>query len=139
MELDCIFCKIIEGKLPSSKILENSEVLAFLDINPVTEGHVLVVPKEHSKNILEVSEKPMKELFKAIQAIGKAQMNAFGAQGFNVLQSNSPAAGQAVFHTHFHVVPRKEGDGLRLGWPARQGIKEKLEEIQKLLKKVLKA
>ncbi len=137
METDCIFCKIIDGWLPSAKILESKEVLAFLDINPVAQGHVLVVPKEHSKNLLEVSEKPMKELLKAIQAIGKAQMDAFGAQGFNVLQSNNPAAGQVVFHTHFHVVPRKDGDGLRLGWPARQGAKD-FESAQKSLKKHLK-
>lgn len=135
MEHDCIFCKIIEGKAPCTKILENDFVIAFLDIFPITEGHALVVPKEHSKNILELSEAPMKEIFKAIQKVGAAQMKAFGADGFNVLQSNNPAAGQAVFHTHFHVVPRKGGDGLALKWPAKAAEKEKLALTQKLLKK----
>ena len=135
MEQGCIFCKIIEGKAPCTKIFENNLVVAFLDIFPIAAGHALVVPKEHSKNILELSEAPMKEIFKAIQKIGAAQMKALGADGFNVLQSNTPAAGQVVFHTHFHVVPRKEGDGLALKWPAKAVEKEQLPLAQKLLKK----
>ncbi len=138
MEHDCIFCKIIEGKAPCTKIFENDLVVAFLDIFPITAGHTLVVPKEHSKNILELSEKPMEEIFKAIQKVGAAQMKALGAGGFNVLQSNNPAAGQVVFHTHFHVVPRKDGDGLNLRWPSGSMPQKELEKMQVHLKKFCK-
>lgn len=137
MDSDCIFCKIITGKAPCKKLFENEFVIAFMDIFPVTAGHVLVVPKEHSKNILEVSEKYLKEILLAVQKVGAAQVTAFGADGFNVLQSNNPAAGQVVFHTHFHVVPRKKGDGLKLFWPSKESdeseLKENFEKIKEHL------
>ncbi len=135
MEQDCIFCKIVNGELPSTKIFESKRALAFLDIFPQARGHVLVVPKKHSKNLLDASEKDFAEIMAAMQKVGAAQMKALGAQGFNVLQSNNAAAGQVVFHTHFHVVPRKSDDGKKFGWQAEKADEKYLKEVGSALKK----
>ena len=108
---DCLFCRIVSGEIPGAKVYENEHVFAFLDISPFAEGHVLVVPRNHSANILELSEADGAEVLAAIRRIGAALMKALGAEGFHVMQNNFPAAGQTVFHTHFHVIPRKAGDG----------------------------
>ena len=107
----CLFCRIIAGEIPCAKVYEDEDVFAFLDINPLAPGHTLVLPKRHSANILELPDEDDAALLSAIRKIGRAIMDACGAEGFHVLQNNFPAAGQTVFHTHFHLIPRKEGDG----------------------------
>jgi histidine triad (HIT) family protein len=134
---NCIFCKIIDGKIPCAKIYEDEKVLAFLDIMPVNKGHVLVVPKNHSKNILEDDDNDIVLCMKAIKKIGKAAIKAVNAQGFNIGVNTERAAGQAVFHTHFHVIPRYENDGLH-HWPGGKYAEGEIEKVRKSIESCLR-
>ncbi|MGE5310599.1 MAG: HIT family protein [Nitrospirota bacterium] len=112
----CIFCKIIRGENPSSKVFESEKILAFLDINPVSKGHTLVIPKTHYVGFSEVPADLLTEMGKVLQKIGQAAKTQLGSDGFNVLLNNGRAAGQLIDHVHFHLVPRSTGDGV-MGWP----------------------
>lgn len=127
---DCLFCKIIEGTLPSAKIYENEHVVAFLDINPVHPGHALVVPKRHSTSLFDMPDDDIAHVFHVAKKIAQAVKEATGAGGVNVNMNNDAAAGQVVFHSHIHIVPRFENDGLRL-WPGRKYSEGQQAEIQK--------
>ena len=133
---DCIFCKIISGSIPSSKIYEDDTTFVFLDIRPTNRGHALVIPKEHYKNIFDTPEETMCALIKTSKKIASGVKSAVGADGINVYMNNDPAAGQVVFHTHIHIIPRFEKDGLKLwrGAPYKEGEEEK---ILKLIKEKL--
>lgn len=138
---DCIFCKIIEGTIPSAKIYENEHVYAFMDIMPVTKGHVLLIPKKHLENIYEFSEEDAAHLFAAAPKIANVLKDEFELVGMNLLNNNGAPAGQAVFHFHLHFIPRyDETDGVRVAWQTKEaeftperiselasGIREKLE------------
>jgi len=113
---NCIFCKIIRGEMPSSRVFENEKILAFLDINPVSKGHTLVIPKTHYAGFSEIPADILAEMGKALQKIGQAAKTHLGSDGFNVLLNNGRAAGQLIDHAHFHLVPRSLGDGV-MGWP----------------------
>lgn len=115
-DTDCIFCRIVRGEIPCAKVYEDDAVLAFLDLGPIRPGHTLVIPKGHYANVLEMPVEQAPALLQALQKVGRAVMTATGATGFNVFQNNFPASGQAVFHVHWHVIPRVENDGLAL-WP----------------------
>ncbi len=112
--LDCVFCGIVRGELPSYRVFEDDDVLAFLDIQPVTAGHTLVVPRRHVPDLLAMPDGMAGPLFIAVGRIARAAARAHGADGVNVLQASGGAAGQTVHHLHVHVVPRRSGDGLRL-------------------------
>ena len=114
--MDCIFCKIIEGELPCYKVYEDKRVIAFLDINPINKGHVLVVPKEHYNNLLDTPKDLLKDLTMVVQKLTPDILEAIGAKDFNLGLNNGRAAGQIVDHVHFHVIPRFVGDNLR-HWP----------------------
>ncbi|MCL6595440.1 MAG: HIT domain-containing protein [Firmicutes bacterium] len=116
--LDCVFCAIARGDLPSYRVLDGDDVIAFLDIHPVAPGHTLVVPRRHAATLLEMPEAMAGPLFAAVARVARAVARAQGADGVNVLQANGPAAGQTVGHLHVHVVPRRHGDGLRLHIPS---------------------
>ncbi len=135
---DCIFCKIVAGEMPSTKLFENDHVLAFLDIYPGAQGHSLVIPKKHYVNLIDVPEKELQEVIKIVKKIGVAQVNGLGAHGFNVHQSNNKEAGQVVFHLHFHVLPRKENDGLGFRWNPQKANPEELKITQEKIIKALK-
>lgn len=110
---DCIFCKIIAGEIPSSKVYEDDQVLAFLDITQVTKGHTLVVPKQHFRNMLEMDSESSSQLFVRIPKIARHLQQTLGAAGVNILNNNEEVAGQTVFHTHVHLLPRfSQEDGL---------------------------
>ena len=113
---DCIFCRIVRGESPSAKVFENEKVLAFLDINPVSKGHTLVIPKAHYVGFSEVSADLLTEMGRVLQRIGQAATSRLGSDGFNVLLNNGRAAGQLIDHAHFHLVPRTAGDGV-MAWP----------------------
>ncbi|WP_409304555.1 HIT family protein [Peribacillus sp. SCS-155] len=114
---DCIFCKIVEGSIPASKVFENDHVLAFLDISQVTKGHTLVIPKIHKENIYELTPEIAKNLFEAVPEISRAIKQEFKPVGLNILNNNGEAAGQSVFHYHMHLIPRHgEGDGFGAVW-----------------------
>ena len=101
-DANCIFCRIAKGEIPCSKVYEDDNVLAFLDLAPVHHGHTLVIPKSHHKDMLEVPSELGSAVFSALQKVAAAVMKATGAQGFNVMQNNGLAAGQTVFHIHWH-------------------------------------
>lgn len=110
---DCIFCKIIEGTIPSYKIYEDDNLVSFMDINPFEKGHVLVVPKHHAATIGELPEEVLVQLAKAVQKIAVRLKERLGCSGLNVLQNNGASAGQTVPHVHVHLIPRYEGKPLR--------------------------
>lgn len=108
----CIFCRIIGGELPSIKVYESEDVLAFMDINPVEKGHVLVIPKPHHATLMETPDALLGRVIAAVRLVAAALMEC-GADGVNVLQSNHAAAGQEVWHLHFHIIPRSEAAATR--------------------------
>ena len=128
---DCIFCKIIKGELPSYKIFENEYVYAFLDISKDVDGHTLVIPKKHFKNVLDCDEKYLSETIKAVKEISNHYIS-LGYNGVNVLNANNECSGQTVFHLHFHIIPRKDNDDIN-AWPKFDGAKNSLEEMHKIL------
>ena len=115
---DCIFCKIIAGEVPCTKIYENDHLLAFLDVGPVSEGHVLVVLKQHTTQIDQTDPLAMTEIGKVLPKLAGAIKDAMAADGYNVLCNNGPSAGQVVEHMHVHIIPRKENDGVFNQWPS---------------------
>ncbi|OGG58140.1 hypothetical protein A2853_01330 [Candidatus Kaiserbacteria bacterium RIFCSPHIGHO2_01_FULL_55_17] len=112
--MDCIFCKIIQGGLPSYKVYEDENVLAFLDIHPVSAGHTLVVPKKHSNNIFDISPEDWHAVTEVVRVLAIAIEKGVSADGVNVAMNNREHAGQIVPHPHVHIIPRFKGDGLKL-------------------------
>lgn len=132
MESDCIFCKIIQGKIPSFKVYEDDKTLAFLDIGPVNKGHALVIPKEHYELYMDVPENLLLVWMASVRKVAKAVMKATNSDGLNISLSMGKAAGQTVNHAHFHVIPRFEGDGFR-HWPqGKYGEGEALRYVDKI-------
>ncbi|BAU29094.1 histidine triad (HIT) family protein [Aneurinibacillus soli] len=103
---NCIFCKIIQGEIPSAKVFENDHVLAFLDISQVTKGHTLIIPKTHRQDIFELESDIAANLFRVVPEIANAVKKQTGADGVNILNNNGKTAGQTVFHYHMHIIPR---------------------------------
>ena len=134
---DCIFCKIVAGQIPCNKVYEDESVIAFLDINPVSEGHTLVVPKEHFEKFDVCSAEVIVAIGPVISKISSAVVVATGADGYNILCNNGIAAGQLVGHVHFHVIPRKSGDGILKGWPAGKYEGGRAETVLENIKKHL--
>ena len=125
----CIFCKIIAGQIPSTKIYEDQAVFAFLDVNPVSDGHTLVVPKKHFEKLHDCPPQLLAQIAVPIGKIAKAVCDATGAEGYNVLCNNDKSAGQLVGHLHFHIIPRRSGDGVFDKWPAYKYEQGKIEQI----------
>lgn len=127
-----IFAKILRGEIPSHKIYEDDHVLAFLDVMPIARGHTLVIPKEPAETLDKLSDEAAAAIGRVLPRISRAVLAATGATAFNVLQNNGPLAHQAVFHVHFHIIPKlDETTGLGIGWPAG-----KLEEGAALAKAI---
>ena len=108
-----IFAKIIRGEIPAHKVYEDDKTLAFMDIMPRTEGHTLVIPKAASRNMLDIDEDDLCALMKTVRKVARAVKKAYGADGVLIQQFNEPAAGQVIFHTHVHILPRFEGVPLK--------------------------
>lgn len=132
MKNDCVFCAIAAGEIPSFKIYEDDFVLAFLDINPFSEGHTLVIPKEHYKGLLDVPPQVLAVLLERVQKVSSHIAKALACDGFNILQNNGAAAGQTVNHIHFHIVPRMEGSVL--SFESGKGDMEKLSALASRLR-----
>ena len=113
---DCIFCKIVAGELPATKIDEDDRTIAFMDINPGTHGHALVIPKEHARDLLEIEPDELAAVMQAAQRLAKRMPEALGAEGVNLINSCGAVAWQTVFHFHVHVIPRYSYDTARLPW-----------------------
>ncbi len=113
---DTIFSKVLAGEIPCHRVYEDDQVLAFLDINPLSHGHTLVIPKEPAETLDQLSDDSAAAIGKALPRISRAVLKATGATSFNILQNNGAAAHQAVFHVHFHIIPRHGDKGLGIGW-----------------------
>jgi histidine triad (HIT) family protein len=125
---DCIFCKIVAGELPSQKIDEDERTIAFMDISPATSGHALVIPKQHSRDLLEVPAEDLEATILAAQRLAQRVKERLGADGVNLLNSCGRTAWQTVFHFHIHVIPRYENDPLRLPWTPSEGDSEEIAQ-----------
>jgi histidine triad (HIT) family protein len=134
---DCIFCKIIKGEIPSVKIFENENVFAFLDIEPLSKGHCLVIPKKHFKDIFDTDKIVLQEIVIAVKNIAETMKQNLGSDGVNIFNNSGKSAEQGVFHLHFHIVPRYKEDGLRtvecLSAKAKKSNLEELKEISEKL------
>ena len=108
---NCVFCKIVSGELSTHKIYENSDVLVFLDIHPVNKGHSLVIPKKHYDNIYETPEDTLANMITVAKIVSRGLKAGLKAEGVNVTMNNDSMAGQVIFHSHMHVIPRFSGDG----------------------------
>jgi histidine triad (HIT) family protein len=115
-DTDCLFCKIVAGEVPATRVHEDERTLAFMDINPATRGHLLVVPREHSRDVREISADDLAAVARTGQAMAVLVADRLSADGVNLLNSTGTAAWQTVFHFHLHVIPRYEDDPLRLPW-----------------------
>ncbi|MDV6378398.1 HIT family protein [Sporosarcina sp. GW1-11] len=136
----CIFCKIVEGTIPGEKVYEDDHVIAFMDIMPVTKGHVLLIPKTHRENLYELTEDEAANLFKVAPRIANALKEEFRPAGLNLLQNNGSFAGQSVYHFHMHLIPRYDkSDGLHVDFNSKveQFPIEVLSEIASGIKKRL--
>jgi histidine triad (HIT) family protein len=111
---DCLFCKIVAGEIPSHTIDEDDKTLAFMDINPWTRGHALVIPKTHSRNLYDIEPADLAAMHATAQRVARRMRDRLASEGVNILQSSEPIAMQTVFHSHVHVIPRYSDDGLRL-------------------------
>ena len=131
--MSCIFCKISAGEIPSYKVYEDENTLAFLDINPVSTGHILVVSKKHFANFEEADEETLCQVIKTVKKIGLSLKKNLAVPGYNVAVNNDPAAGQAVPHLHFHVIPRLLDDGLK-PWPPKKYQENQAEEVLNKIK-----
>ena len=126
---DCIFCKIIAGEIPSFKLFEDESTLAFMDINPASTGHALVIPKEHAADVYSVSDAAITQTVKTAKMIALAIDRTLNPEGLNLLQANGPAAAQSVMHFHMHVLPRRAGDELKLNWGLEPGDMDAIGEL----------
>lgn len=128
----CIFCKIISGEIPSYKVYEDDRTMAFLDVQPVNPGHTLVVPKKHYENMEDVPVAELTALILAVKKVGRLLKDKLGVPGYNLGENNDPIAGQIVPHLHFHVMPRRAGDGHELWKQGKYQAGEREEIIKKL-------
>ena len=126
---DCIFCKIVAGDLPAHKVQEDEHTIAFMDLNPWTRGHALVIPRRHSRNLYEVPDEDLERSSVAAKRLSLTMRDRLGCDGVNLLNCCEPAAWQTVFHAHIHVIPRYDGDPLQLPVRPRQADQEELAAV----------
>ena len=132
---DCLFCKIVEGKIPCFKIAETDKALAFMDIFPTSVGHCLVIPKQHGEKLHDIDEDSAAECGRLLNRVAKVVPGVVGADNYNVLQNNGEMAHQVVKHVHWHLIPKtSEADGLGVGWPSKEGDKEAIGKLADALK-----
>jgi histidine triad (HIT) family protein len=123
---DCIFCKILAGELPATIVDEDERTVAFMDINPATEGHALVIPRAHSRDLLNVESEDLQAVAVSVQRLARRMTEKLGAEGINAINSCGSVAWQTVFHFHVHVIPRYATDPLRLPWTPAPGDPERI-------------
>jgi histidine triad (HIT) family protein len=134
---DCVFCKIVQGEIPSHRVFENDAVLAFMDIGPLAEGHLLVIPKAHYQTIDQMSAEHAAELGRVLPQLTGVVQQVSGATGCNLLQNNGVVAGQAVLHVHFHIIPRAAQDGLGYRWHPKSYPDGRAAELATLMSTAL--
>jgi len=134
---DCIFCKMVAGQIPITKIYEDEIVLSFLDIGPISDGHTLVISKEHFEHLHDCPAELLGKTASCLGKIAKAIATAMGSNGYNVLCNNGRVAGQLIGHLHFHIIPRSAGDELFDRWPSCKYPQGKIEAIAAEIRKNL--
>ena len=128
--MDCIFCKIVSNEIPSVKVYEDDRVFAFMDISPLNDGHLLIIPKAHAATIHEITEADFLAVMSATHKLAAAVKKALNPEGINLMQLNGKAANQVVPHLHIHIVPRWFGDGLTIcKWEPTAGDMEKVQAV----------
>jgi histidine triad (HIT) family protein len=132
---NCIFCKIVDGELPSTRVDEDERTISFMDIAPATRGHALVIPREHSSDLLSVEDEDLRAVADVSKRLAARAKDRLGADGVNLLNACGAVAFQSVFHFHVHVIPRYEGDGLRLPWVPAPGDPEEIEAAAQELRR----
>lgn len=135
----CVFCKIVAGEIPSLRVFEDDAALAFVDIGPLAEGHLLVIPKRHCERLEEMSGEEVGRITGHLPRLARAVLQVTGAAAYNVLQNNGRESGQEVPHVHFHIIPRAEADGLGYRWNASKYPAGRGEEIQRRLMAALQS
>lgn len=131
--MDCIFCRIVSGEVPSMKVYEDENALVFMDVAADVDGHMLAIPKKHVKNILDCEPDTLAGLMSAVQKVSRHCTENCGYEGVNLLNASDESAGQSVPHFHIHMIPRRSGDGID-AWPRFTGAKHDISEIHKKLK-----
>jgi histidine triad (HIT) family protein len=126
---DCIFCKIVAGELPAQIVEQDERTVAFMDISPATRGHLLVVPRAHARNLLEISPEDLAATVVTAQRLARRVSERLEPAGVNLINSCGSAAWQTVFHFHVHVIPRYEGDPLKLPWVPEQGDPDEIAAV----------
>ena len=126
---DSIFTRIIKGEIPCQRVFENDVLLAFLDVNPLSEGHTLVVPKRQVERLEDLPAEEAAEIARQLGQIARRVLTVTGAEGYNVLQNNGKVAGQEIAHVHFHIIPRRAGDGLGYRWKPKPADPAALAEL----------
>jgi histidine triad (HIT) family protein len=134
---DCLFCKMAAGKIPVTKIYEDEVVLSFLDIGPISDGHTLVISKQHFEKLHECPAELLGRISSRIGRIAGAVAAAMDSDGYNILCNNGRAAGQLIEHLHFHIVPRNTGDGLFKSWPSFKYKEGKIDSIAEAIREQL--
>jgi histidine triad (HIT) family protein len=135
---ECIFCRIVAGQIPATRVYEDAQVLAFMDIGQVNPGHVLVAVKAHAENLYALDDEQAAAAARGCARVARAIREAFAPQGLSVYQANGKPAGQTVFHYHVHLLPRHDGDGMELTWPAKNPPREELEEYAAKIRAALR-
>ena len=133
MSDECIFCKIVAGEVPAKIVDEDASTIAFMDISPATRGHALVIPRRHAADLLEIAPEDLAAVALGAQRLAARMRERLGADGVNLINSCGPAAWQTVFHFHVHVIPRYEGDPLRLPWVPAAGDQQEIDHAAQLL------
>jgi histidine triad (HIT) family protein len=133
-EQDCIFCGIVAGEIPAQIVAEDERTVSFMDINPATRGHVLVVPRHHARDLLEIEPDELEAVVVAAQRVAVRMPERLGAAGVNLLNSCGRDAWQTVFHFHMHVIPRYPDDPLRLPWTPGEGDPEEIKAAAQALR-----
>ena len=131
---DCIFCKILAGELPAQKVDEDEHTVAFLDINPWTRGHAVVIPRRHARGLFDIDDEDLGHVAIAAKRLAKRIRERLGCQGINLLNSAEAAAWQTIFHFHMHVIPRYEGDPLELPTHPQQAEEGELVKVAEELR-----
>ena len=133
----CIFCKIVDGKIPAAKVYEDDKTISFLDIMPANKGHCLIVPKKHYETLLDISDDDLKSLILTTKKVTKALSLSIGNGSYNIVMNNGKIACQMVNHAHIHIIPRFKGDRLRLKWSHKKYLGNQMKDIQEKIKKFL--
>ncbi|MFX0072567.1 MAG: HIT family protein [Candidatus Hermodarchaeota archaeon] len=134
-EPECIFCKIVKKEIPSKIVFEDNNALAFLDIFPILKGHTIVIPKNHYKNIEEIPEDELSNIYIVVKKVAVLIHNKLKLEGYNILQNNFEAAGQVIPHFHIHIIPRNKDDRrFKIQIPRNQASEDELNEILDILK-----